>query len=380
MYKNIALACVFTVFGMLLIEICIHVVVPLGHIRGSVVGTYPTNNVPRHEISGFGSMFQPNATGTSQYYCYETPIHTNEFGFHDTTWPTTLSGGMALIGDSFVRSEQVPISSTTASLLRTQLGVPVVSAGNNTLGTLGEIELYRTYLKPLHPSVVVLFFFPGNDISDNNCVHNTQSRCATINTDGSLTLENNDEQVPQSYFAQFIRKYCFSCNIIRNKFNSLFEPRSTSWTDDAWRITEIALEEFQKELEKNDSALVVVIVPGGDVSNPYQTGDEKKVIALTKKLGIEILELRQEFSAYIKKFEVPAPFLSFWCDAHWNPVGHYLAAQSIATYIQKNYPSFSTKIQKNLKEQTLQSPQSILGDTNFNAIYDHGVYTPHVAE
>lgn len=380
MSKNIALACFSILLGLLIVEALLHIIVPLGYIRGQVVGTYATNDLPRHEVRPFGSMFKPHATGTSEYYCYQTPVRTNEFGFHDNTWPTDLAGGIALIGDSFMRSEQVPISSSTAAFMRAELGVPVINVGNNTLGTLGELELYRTYIKKLHPSVVILFFFPGNDITDNNCANNTQSRCATINPAGSLELQDNGIQIPQSIFLQFTKKYCFSCNVVLNKFNSFKKSNSIENTNDSWRITELALIEFQKELKKDGSTFVVVIVPSGDVSKKYPTQDEKKALMLIQKLGINALELRPEFSAYIERANVQSPFLSFWCDSHWNPVGHYVAAQHITSYLRNSEILSPLNIAHDQQQKKFPSPALLLGEEAFGAIYNRGVYSPRSSE
>lgn len=280
----------------------------------------------------------------------------------------------SLIGDSFVRAEQVPISSTTASLLRSKLQVPVISVGSTALGTFGEQRLYETYVRPLHPSTVLLFFFLGNDTTDNNCATNTASRCGTVEKDGSIVVTNNDTQLQtesENDLWSKAKRYCFLCNVFAYAFDR-YTPKDSMEErriqEDSWRITEHALAAFREEVEKDGGRFIVVIVPR--VGIPYHSilTSETQLLALTESLRIETLNLRPAFAAYTEAFTLTAPFLSFWCDGHWNPVGHYVTAAAIANFLQGS------------SGQELLSPQSLLGESVWTATYRHGIYAPALSD
>lgn len=361
---------------------------PSGLIDGRVFGTFPDNDLPKEfPIPGISSMLPQHATGTSQYYCYRTPLRTNEVGFHDAPWPADMRGGIAIVGDSFVRAEQVPISSTTASLLESALPVPVIAAGNNTLGTFGALRLYQEYVKKLHPSLVVLFFFPVNDVTDNHCAFNSASRCATLATDGTLLMQDvsQTDAKPSAYHT--LTEDCFFCKAITHVMRTL--PFLTtlrqselqirehqSRVEEAWNITEQALALFRDEVESDGSRFVIVIVPGpGESSDPVyaaQTPDEDRTVALISRLNIPVVSLRPSFSSYISQFELKYPYLSFWCDGHWNPVGHYVAAHTMLPSLAKYLPA---PLPQSTTTQWL-SPKALVGTSTARAIYEHGVYSP----
>ena len=64
---------------------------------------------------------------------------------------------------------EVPVDLNTASILSKLLDCRTLNTGINSYGTTHELFVYKNFLKPLRPQIVLLFFYPGNDIKDNSC-------------------------------------------------------------------------------------------------------------------------------------------------------------------------------------------------------------------
>jgi len=77
---------------------------------------------------------------------------------------------VALIGDSYVEGAYVSDDETVARVLESRLARPVVNLGVAGFGPSYELAALKRYAAPLRPSVVVWFFFEGNDLYDPDFV------------------------------------------------------------------------------------------------------------------------------------------------------------------------------------------------------------------
>lgn len=107
----------------------------------------------------------------------ERPIsgRTNRLGYRDVDWSLSAPPGeyrIAVIGDSFVEAMQVEEDSTFLALTQTalsaQIGRPVELMNFGRSGDTQTEELLRLQRDVLQfrPDLVLLFFFPGNDVAD----------------------------------------------------------------------------------------------------------------------------------------------------------------------------------------------------------------------
>lgn len=83
------------------------------------------------------------------------------------------------------------------------------------------------------------------------------------------------------------------------------------------------------------------------------------------------------FRTYMKKFNVPYPYFSYRNDGHWNPLGHYIAANIVAKYLveQDMIPGIDKEEKLDLvKKNLMKSPEEILGKEDYGKIYRSGVY------
>ena len=122
------------------------------------------------------------APGFRGYWSKEggAAIQVNSAGFRDREHSTAKPPGtirIAVLGDSYIEAFQVPIDAMFGSVLQRELNriplesgktVEVLSFGVSGWGTASELMALRHHVWQFDPDIVLLAFFPGNDISNNS--------------------------------------------------------------------------------------------------------------------------------------------------------------------------------------------------------------------
>ena len=168
--------------------------------------------------------------------------------------------------------------------------------------------------------------------------------------------------------------------------------------EEGWKITAEAIRQLNSEVKSAGGKLFIITVPDyfavvpdwkksfrqtTGLNEPPKDFDpllaEKKLEALGKQDGIEVLNLAPYFNDYRIRFDLKDPYFWYVCDAHWSPLGHFLAANWVARMLldhdairadSQQRASLYSKIFKNLS----LSPMDILGARAYNEIYNKGVY------
>jgi len=106
------------------------------------------------------------------------PVQINHQGLRDVEHPYAKPPGtfrVLILGDSFVEAMHVPLEATFPRLLEKELRtdgsaarIEVLSAGVSGYGTAGEVLLFEQDGKRYQPDLVVLAFYPGNDVKNNS--------------------------------------------------------------------------------------------------------------------------------------------------------------------------------------------------------------------
>jgi lysophospholipase L1-like esterase len=94
----------------------------------------------------------------------------NSYGFRDVEWqlPKEKKYRVAVLGDSFVEALQLDPEFTFPKIIEKRLGnVEMMNFGISGQGQVEELLTYRYDVRPFHPDMVIVCFFPGNDIIDN---------------------------------------------------------------------------------------------------------------------------------------------------------------------------------------------------------------------
>ena len=126
-----------------------------------------------------GTRLIPGARGwwTQEEHEFIVPVQINTQGRRDLERPLQKPPGtqrILLLGDSFVEAMQVPIEQTFARQLEAALnrsGAPpleVISMGVSGYGTASQYLWYRDDGRAYQPDLVLLSFYPGNDVRNNS--------------------------------------------------------------------------------------------------------------------------------------------------------------------------------------------------------------------
>ncbi len=384
--------------------------------------------IPLVPDDAVGFIRCPNSSASFTNTCYSiTDIKYNSQGFRDKEFEDDSNFKIAILGDSFVEAIEVPVDLDTASILSKLLDCRTLNTGINSYGTTHELFVYRTFVKPLRPKIVLLFFFPGNDVKDNSCEltgmydEPISGPCGYISDNKVIwntSFDRADHVRGQNRLKRFLRRNCRLCLLgyrvlkfdIWNRYkdggipflfntfrtdppNSLKKP----WRE-GWKITTEAIVQLNSEVKSAGGKLFIVTVPEyfavvpdwkksfrqtTGLNEPPKDFDpllvEKRLETLGKEHGIEVLNLAPYFNDYRMRFDLKDPYFWYICDAHWSPLGHFLAANWVARMLLKNdsIPADSerraglyNKIDKNLS----LSPMDILGSKAYNEIYNKGVY------
>ncbi|HWQ20151.1 MAG TPA: SGNH/GDSL hydrolase family protein [Methanotrichaceae archaeon] len=153
---------------------------------------------------------------------WTTHVKTNSDGFRDIERAIEKGPGtfrIAVIGDSFVESLQVNYEDLFTHLLESKLNagtdrysrIEVMNFGVRGYGTGQELLNFREHVAKYDPDMVVLLFYPENDVADNRVAYESPSplyQRPTFNLTGDGVIEfvpvnrstaaNADDQLDQS--------------------------------------------------------------------------------------------------------------------------------------------------------------------------------------
>jgi len=391
-----------------------------------VKGTYVRIPLKANDIVGFTRP--ANSSASFNNTCYRiSGIQFNSQGFRDKEFLPGNDFKIAILGDSFIEAIEVPVDLNMASILSKLLDRRTLNAGINNYGTTHELFVYKTFLKPLRPQITLLFFYPGNDVKDNSCEltrmygEPISGPCGYISEDKvvwNTSFDQNDNVRGQSRLKRFLRQNCRLCLLgyralkfdLWNKYRDgdvpfLYNtfradppgPVKKPWQE-GWKITTEAIRQLNSEVQSAGGRLYIVTVPeyfavvpdwkksfeqATGLAQPPEDFDpllaEKGLAALGRRHDIGVLNLAPHFNDYRVKFDLKDPYFWYVCDAHWSPLGHYLAANWVARMLLDNnaIPTDSeqkavlySKIDKNLS----LSPMDIFGPEAYNQIYNRGIY------
>jgi hypothetical protein len=254
------------------------------------------------------------------------------------------------------------------------------------------------------PDLVVLCLFPGNDIANNferldeslgsNFLHHWIA--ADLVEDSLVFISpnpvppDNDQSASQtirkllpatyahlSYLKSRIRTSTSAFGLQKAAlaetnlgYLSVYqEPDPDSPWDKAWRITEEAILSLRKQVEKDGSQFVLVILPdpiqsyanpgspmaiesgewklpsssseGGSISPFYP---HERLNQFAKKHSIKTIALYRSFKSFQNENELSPPYFGFATDGHWSSVGHRVAADSLLPELLKTIRADTTKI------------------------------------
>ena len=334
-----------------------------------------------------GTKLIPGSTGwwTQEEHEFFVPVKINDGGRRDFDRAVDKPANtlrIMLLGDSFVEAMQVPIEQTFARGLEQKLAaaigrpVEVVSMGVSGYGTTSEYLWYRDVGRAFHPDIVLLSFYPGNDVRNNSPTLEPALR-PVYGADGRLDhvvggtpREDGGGRGLMNYSRayQYIRKLVLTrqpalaerlanWGLLKREalrpvpmengvpvdyFVFASEP-PPAWQD-AWAHTEGLLTAFKDTVTADGAKFVVMVVTSREQIYPDDwaqlqatypamkdvawdlNGPERRVLSWCALNDVRCVALSPAFLAAREA----SPRLHWHFDGHWTPAGHALAAETMA--------------------------------------------------
>ena len=341
-----------------------------------------------------GTKLIPGASGwwTQEEHEFTVPVRINTDGRRDLERPVAKPPGtyrVLLLGDSFVEAMQVPIEQTFARHLEAALTrkggppVEVISMGVSGYGTASQYLWYREHGRAYQPDLVLLSFYPGNDVRNNSPTLEPTLR-PQYDGDGNLLRVNGGKsgdatpgaEAPRGLLATSAA-YTYVRKMLLTQHPALAERLATLgvvnraalrpvpmadgvpvdywvyaadappvWRD-AWAHTEHLLAGLRDAVAADGAHFAVMIVTAreqiypGDWQQLLDTypamrqinwdlnGPERRVLAWCERATVPCIQLSPAFVARRDEQR-----LHFHFDGHWTPAGHALAAETVANFLR----------------------------------------------
>lgn len=334
-----------------------------------------------------GTALVPGASGwwTQEEHEFFVPVKINDAGRRDLDRGVDKPADalrILLLGDSFVEALQVPIEQTFARRLEQRLGaalgrpVEVVSMGVSGYGTASEYLWYREVGRRFHPDVVLLSFYPGNDVRNNSPTLEPTLR-PVYGADGAIDHvvggKAGDDGggrrglLGRSQAYQYIRKLVLTRQptlAARLTDWGLMKPEALRavpmangvpvdyWVfasqpppewQDAWSHTEALLTAFHDAVTGDGATFVIMVVTAREQIYPDDwaqlqatypamretawdlNGPERRVLSWCALNDVRCVALAPAFLGA----RDASPRLHWHFDGHWTPAGHALAAETM---------------------------------------------------
>ncbi len=365
----------------------------IGELALRVLGVgYPSFYTPDFYC---GSRLRPNTQGVwiSEGRGY---VSINSLGFRGDEFQTEKPAAVlriAVLGDSMIEAMQVNQQDTFCEQLKQQLRksiddkwrIEVINCGVAGYGTAQELLLLRHYVLPLRPDLVLLSFFPQNDIRNNHLAlsHEPPVPYFHIAANNELNLDESFRQsaawltamtsyeqskawltnhsrvlqvLKQAKLAVVTRKK-YGPQSVESQLQSLYDeaPYVYRLTDDplhaeAIKVTGRLLQEVSKECATHNVPLVIFsatsplqVYPKTKIRGEIASRNNINDLLYSDKLAVQLCdsyarnffglasimqrELKSENDYYHGFRNVGMGF------GHWNENGHSTAARLMAGYI-----------------------------------------------
>jgi hypothetical protein len=258
-----------------------------------------------------------------------------------------------VVGDSFTLAAQVPEEQSFPHLLGLALGQPVLNGGIEAIGTPQAAARYRIVDDALGVEAVLLLFFTGNDLVDNQqdpraLAHghgqpppegeratprmSLLARLAAYSRlvgHARLLQRQRDLRDPQGFEHQRLREQLL-----------YFSGEGTEPLQRALGPTRHQLEELRDEADRRGDRLVVGVAPPliavdraraeatlalVGLQQPAVDAPQRAVLALLEQLGVQACDL----TPALREAQQRGEQLYLLLDGHWSTRGHAVAAQAL---------------------------------------------------
>lgn len=377
---KVALAIISTVVAILFLEVAARIIFPKSGYFWQSNPYYGKGLIPNEEGEwwGYGREFHAH-------------VKINSKGLRDREYPYSKPEStyrILVLGDSFAEALSVDIEKSFTKLLETNLNkayhgkkFEVINAGVSDTGTDDQFLFYKYEGYKYSPNMVLLSFYIGNDVSDNNeAITPRPSRPHFVLDHGRITLTNFPGTPPEKYpapkgFKTFIRNnsqlYGLISLTLIAKFPSFVKKlaqlglvEKTSLTpplvdiykkqyspawEDAWKMTKQLILMLKTEAKKNGAGFVLLEIPDRFQIHQVLFDKNMSLFPHIKKSDLDFTKPHRILSAFCrehslrcvslyeafkKRYAVDSHLL-YYSDTHLNLKGHALAARVLFDYLAR---------------------------------------------
>lgn len=327
----------------------------------------------------------------SKYWHYDENDHPitgriNSHGWRDKEWSLKKPQNtyrIAVLGDSMVASWDVESDRTFLALTENQLNhggnhkVELMNFGFSNISQAEELLILKNDIIKFSPDMVLLFFFPGNDIYDMSVktVSHSKRPFFHLSENGELILDTSFSQTRHykiKCFVNVFKRHSALINFIGERYYGYLEYRRNKSLDKSGLQGKKTIPEFLTLCTKNPDAstlknyqmnkalikamaeycqeksirfMLITI----DTSPLYILENEKRNKSIDStfdanffeddlrnyatSLSIDYLGLQRIFRQAYEKNPVPLHWF------HWNYEGHKVVAEALSAKI-KNYSGY----------------------------------------
>ncbi len=329
-----------------------------------------------------GLSLVPAASGQHARGCFKGEISINEWGMRDRARTIDKPNDVfriALLGDSIIEGAHVAPAEVANIVLENALAaedkrVEVMNFGLASIGTTQQYLLYKRDVKRFAPDLVVLLFYPNNDVMNNSSVlqprtYGKQTWYAPyfdVNANGEL-----DFTPVQTRDVSWIREWVESHSRLIHYLYRLYDgftrtntqwhslslpygaygtPPDDEWRD-AWTVTDRVIQKLRDEVVADGAGFAVMVLPVFYDMDP----DWQKTLAARGPLPesfkpVEVVQAFKErlssqniahddlgphFARYRADKELKPPYFSFPCDSHLTALGHDVLANAMRESMER---------------------------------------------
>ena len=369
--------------GLVVVGCCVAIVIAEGALR--VMGV----SFPRPYLADVdtGTRLQP---GWSGWFTKEGSAYAviNRAGFRDRDHPVQKPANtlrILVLGDSYVEAVQVAQEQTFWSILERDLGaalrtqgqsVEVIAMGVSGWGTAQQLQALERYGFAYEPDWVVLAFFAGNDLRNND------RELEGDNARPYFKLENDELRLDESFRTdpRFLKArspltklkvQLINCSRVLQLIqesreqtptevqpmhvavssgldDQCFLPPSNEAWERTWKITERLIERMHEQCIQHHARFLVLAV-----NSPIQVHpDPEKRASFCQRIGVENLDYADEriqklgMRRNVPVVVLAGPLLEHASrqqlhlhgfsntrlgEGHWNADGHAIVAKTLAS-------------------------------------------------
>ncbi len=345
MLRNLALLGFTSLLGLMMVEAFLYVMpqYQAGEPQPEFVFCQGVESTSRPS-ERFGRTEIPN----SAYFRRESEADDwylrayNGEGFRDLL--NTGSDNVIILGDSFIEGELVSNDQTIPYLL--DLWNPDLAFRAYALGGWGTSDEYRAYRaidKKIDHRLVVLGYFVGNDLADNNrATHAMQVKAlpasagdADQEDEGSLLFKLHVQLRAHSraYTFFYVNGRRLALDLLGKDFqeDGYLSPAEVEHGAD---VTETMLSDLSRATSANGADLLIVVIPSWN--EMIGVKGEKRVVAKQRQMIRSVADASDHVRVLdLKPIVETAGHERVYgrVDKHFNQLGYYLAAKAIHEWI-----------------------------------------------